>query len=199
MMNATPKAPPGEYQVHLATDGVEQTQSFKLLIDPRIPVQEDDLQAQYELKSQIRDRLSEVNETINSLRSVREQVGQWTARASDNDEIKAEAGKLKEKLGALETDLMLVDTGKPKMGSSGVREKLGALAGMIDESDHAPTQQAREVYGNLAEDAVTYRQRLGTLVDSDIGAFTSLLQRHNVPLISAQAPVAAARSEATAD
>jgi photosystem II stability/assembly factor-like uncharacterized protein len=200
MMNATPKAPPGEYQVRLTTDGVEQTQSFKLLIDPRIPVSADDLQAQYELKSQIRDRLSEVNETINSLRSVREQVDQWVARANDNEEIKAEADKLKEKLGALETDLMLVDTGKPKMGSSGVREKLGALAGMTDESDHAPTQQAHEVYGNLAEDAVTYRQRLNTIVGSDIDAFTNLLQRHNVPLISAQAPAKiAARREAAAD
>ncbi|CAN5664072.1 hypothetical protein BH23CHL2_BH23CHL2_10440 [soil metagenome] len=199
MMNATPKVPPGEYTVNLTTDGVEQTRTFNLLIDPRIPVEQDDLQAQYELKSEIRDRLSEVNETINSLRSVRDQIDQWVARAGDNEEITNSAESIKTKLGDLENELMLVDTGKPKMGASGVREKLGALAGMIDESDHRPTQQAREVFGNLAEDAVTYRQRLTTTVDSDVSSFTELLQRHNVPLISAEARATAAKSEAPAD
>ena len=198
MMSATPKAPPGEYQVKLTVGDVEQTQTFNLLIDPRISSTEDDLQAQYELKSQIRDRLSEVNQTINGLRSVRSQVDEWVARAAENDEIKNAADALKEKLGALENDLMLVDTGSPKMGASGVREKLGALAGMIDESDHAPTRQAHEVYGNLSEDAVTYRQRLSSIVDGDVASFTGLLQRHSVPLISATSS-AAARREAAAD
>ncbi len=199
MMNATPKVPPGEYTVKLTAPGVELTQSFNLLADPRLTVEASDLQAQYELKSQIRDRLSEVNETINSLSSVRDQVDQWVARADDNDEISAAADSLKEKLSELEHELMLVDTGSPKMGASGVREKLGALAGMIDESDHAPTQQAHEVYGNLAEDAVTYRQRLNSIVDSDVSSFTGLLQRHNVPLISATAAAAVARRESPAD
>ncbi len=40
MMNATPKVPPGQYQVKLTANGVEQTQSFELLIDPRITVEE---------------------------------------------------------------------------------------------------------------------------------------------------------------
>ena len=53
MMNATPKVPPGQYQVKLTSSGLEQTQSFELLIDPRVPVENADLQAQYELKSQI--------------------------------------------------------------------------------------------------------------------------------------------------
>ena len=196
MMSATPKAPPGGYQVKLTAGDVEQTQSFNLVIDPRIPVEADDLQAQYELKSQIRDRLSEVNGTINGLRNVRNQVDQWVARAADNDEVKNAADALKEKLGELENELMLVDTGSPMMGASGVREKLGALAGMIDESDHAPTQQAQEVYGNLAEDTVTYRQRLSSIVDSDVATFTGLLQRHNVPLISATSTESAQRGAA---
>ncbi len=203
MMNATPKVPPGAYQVRLMLGDQELTQSFNVLMDPRLEASqgtsEEDLQAQYELKRQIRDRLSEVNETINSLQSVRRQIDEWVARAGDDAEIENAASNIKDKLGALENDLMLVDTGKPKMGASGVREKLGALAAMIDESDHAPTQQAHEVYGNLAEDAVTYRQRLGTIVDSDIGAFTSLLQSHNVPMILAKATTAGAAREAAAD
>ncbi len=143
--------------------------------------------------------MSEVNETINGLRSVRDQVDQWVSRAAGNDEIKNAAEGLKSKLSGLENDLMLVDTGSPKMGASGVREKLGALAGMIDESDHAPTQQAHEVYGNLAEDTVTCRQRLSSIVDGDVASFTGLLQRHNVPLISARSSSVGSQRGAAAD
>ena len=199
MMNATPKVPPGDYQVKLTCGDVELAQSFTLLMDPRLPVTQDDLQAQYELKSQIRDRLSEVNETINSLHSVREQIDQWVARSNGIEEIANAAEAIKEKLGELENELMLVDTGSPKLGPSGVREKLGALASMIDESDHPPTRQAQEVYANLAEDAATYRQRLNSIVSSDVESFTSLLQRHNIPLISATADVTSGQRETAAD
>ena len=53
-----PRAVPGKYQVRLTVGGQTFTQPFTILPDPRLPVSEKDLQAQFDLKVQILDRLS---------------------------------------------------------------------------------------------------------------------------------------------
>jgi hypothetical protein len=71
-----------------------------------------------------------------------------------------------------------------------LREKLGVLSAAIDESDHAPTSQAQEVYGNLAEDVASAKFQVQRLTDDDVSAFIAKVQSAGVPLIST-APVSA--------
>lgn len=187
MRFVTPRVPPGTYQVRLEAGQHGQTQTFELLPDPRLTVPVEDLEEQFELKSQIRNQISDVHETVNQLRRVRAQVDGWLDRT--NIDAVTEAGEaVKTKLGELENQLLLVDESKPKAGSHGVREKLGALAGMIDESDHAPTQAGQEVAAQLNEDTVSLRQQLTRIVDQDVKAFTELLSEHGVPLIAPEKP-----------
>ncbi len=187
MRFVTPRVPPGTYQVRLEAGQQGQTQTFELLHDPRLTVPVEDLEEQFELKSQIRNQISDVHETVNQLRRVRAQVDGWLDRT--NIDAVTEAGEaVKTKLGELENQLLLVDESKPKAGSHGVREKLGALAGMIDESDHAPTQAGQEVAAQLNEDTVSLRQQLTRIVDQDVKAFTELLSEHGVPLIAPEKP-----------
>ena len=55
-----PRALPGEYEVRLAVGETTFAQRFTILPDPRLPVTLDDLRAQFELRRDIRDRLSDV-------------------------------------------------------------------------------------------------------------------------------------------
>src|SRR5579859_5724323 len=72
-----PRAVPGPYQVHLTVGDQTFIQDFAILADPRLPVTQADLQAQFDLKLAIRDRSSETHTVINQIRNVRAQIESW--------------------------------------------------------------------------------------------------------------------------
>ena len=88
-----PVAVPGTYRVELAVDGKKLTQEFKIEADPRVAGSAKDLQAQFDLLLQIRDKVSETHETINRLRAIRTQAEDW-AKRSDSQDVKAAPGRL---------------------------------------------------------------------------------------------------------
>jgi hypothetical protein len=192
-----PKVLAGDYSVELSAGGQVQTQSFSILPDPRLPISADDLKAQYELKVAIRDRISEAHETLNALDQIRGQANDWAARAN-SEEITQAAEALSEKISTLEDQFRISELHSRKGGENGLREKLGVLSAAIDESDHAPTAQAQEVYGNLAEDVASARYQVQRLSEDDVAAFTAKLTTAGVPLISA-VPTAAGARAATGD
>ena len=77
-----PLAVPGTYQVVLTVDGqASPPETFEIVKDPRVAASQEDLQAQFDLLMRVRDRLSEANDAVVELRSVRQQVDEWESRA----------------------------------------------------------------------------------------------------------------------
>ena len=185
MTGTAPKVLPGDYTVDLEAGGETQSQSFSILPDTRLPIAADDLKKQYELKAQIRDEMSRAHEALNALDSIRTQVEAWTERA-DDEEITKAAEELKEKISAEEDKLRISQRTQAKGGENGLREKLAVLSLAIDESDHAPTAQAHEVFGNLSEDLATVTNAVDKFTKDDVGAFVEKLKSKGVPLISAK-------------
>src|SRR5438105_341826 len=176
-----PRAVPGDYQVRLTVGDQTLEQGFRVLADPRLPVSAEDLKAQFELKLAIRDRTSETNTAINQIRLIRQQVEDWEKRAGDRAQIKDAAKSLKDQLRSIEAELINVDFEKPRPGPNRIKEKLDALSSMIDESDHAPTRGAHEVYDLLRGQLETQLARLRELIDGPINAFNQLLRSLDVP------------------
>lgn len=54
---------------------------------------------------------------------------------------------------------------------------------MIDESDHAPTRGAQDVYGTLRDHLDAQRMKLARLVDTDVPSFGHLVQSLAIPPI----------------
>jgi hypothetical protein len=186
--NVAPKAVPGKYQMRLTVGDQTYTESFAILPDPRLPVSAKDLQAQFDLKLAIRDRLSEVNQSLNQIQRVRSQVEEWEKRAKGTDHAAriASAGKtLREQLKTIEGTLINLDADKPQPGVSRIKEKLGALSTMIDESDHVPTKGAGEVYTMLHDQLDEQRKELQQLLDEHIPSFGDLVQSLAIPPIVA--------------
>jgi photosystem II stability/assembly factor-like uncharacterized protein len=185
---AAPRALPGEYQVRLTVGETTLTQRFTLLADPRLPATEADLRAQFELKSAIRDRLDEVHVALNTLRRLRGQIEGWEGRAkgvAGGEGLTEAAKSLKDTLTAIEGELINVNADKPQPGASALKEKLATLSGMIDESDDAPTQGAREVYTLLSEQVGVEREKLQRVMDEDIKSFNDLVRSLELPPVGA--------------
>jgi len=186
-----PRVLPGRYQVQLVIGDTTLTQPVTILPDPRLAISHDDLVAQYELKVAIRDRLSEVHETLNRVRRLRKQVEGWEERAKPvagqngrgpsaenkgNERLTEAATPLKEKLTLIEAQLINLDAQKPMQGCNQLKEKLTSLSAMIDESDHAPTQGARQVYVHLAQGVQEQMDGLQRLLDTDVRTFNDLVR-----------------------
>jgi photosystem II stability/assembly factor-like uncharacterized protein len=178
-----PRAVPGQYQVRLTANGESQTQPLQILMDPRLPLSQADLEAQLELKLAIRDRLSETHAALNQITRVRRQVQEWQRRTSGTRLVDA-GQQLEQELTAVERELMNMDAQKPRPGPSRLKEKLAILSSMIDESDHAPTQGARDVYGVLSAELEQHRQRLASILDQRLPEFTELLRSLEIPPIA---------------
>ncbi len=185
-----PLAVPGTYQVVLTVDGqASPPETFEIVKDPRVAASQEDLQAQFDLLMRVRDRLSEANDAVVELRSVRQQVDEWESRARGGPSAQAveeAATGLKEKLGAVEDDLIQV-------GFRGARDrlhlpvklnrKLAELLTVVGSADFAPARQMVEVFHDVSEKIDNPLGRLQEVMDVDVPQFINLVHEVEVPAI----------------
>ena len=204
-----PLAPPGVYQVRLTVGDQSWTQSFELKKDPRVPVGQADLDAQFALWSRIRDTLSETHAGINRLRRIRRQLGEWsqkirestgaggdgratppgeTAEAGGRVQAVAEAAlALGARLTAIESEL--IQTGAQTSVDTlrlpaRLNLRLVSLISVVSSADAAPPRQAFDVYEHLATRVRQELDRLQALVETDVAAFNALVRDAGLPAIT---------------
>jgi photosystem II stability/assembly factor-like uncharacterized protein len=184
-----PLAPPGTYQVQLKVG--EQTYSAQFQIDkePGVPSSQEELQAQFELLLAIRDKVSEVHNTIKTIRDIRRQVEEWEHRAKEhaaNETIGAAAKPLKEKLTTIEGALF---HGKAKEQIDvldfpvQLSAKIAVLASVVASGETAPTRQMRQVFDDLSARFGKVQQNLHELIETDVAAFNKLIQESGMPAV----------------
>ena len=185
-----PLAAPGMYQVKLQVGDDTQTQSFRIIKDPRVSATNDDLQAQFQFLVQIRDKVSETHDGINQLRRVRQQVDQWVSRAEGHPSAEAvgtSAESVKEKLGQIEEQLI-------QSAYRGARDrldlpvrlnrKLAELTAVVAAADFAPPQQAYEVFGYLSGEIDQQLTALQQVIEDDVAQFANLVRDLDIPAIA---------------
>jgi photosystem II stability/assembly factor-like uncharacterized protein len=185
-----PRALPGSYQIQLTVGDAIYRQPLRIVTDPRLGVTAEDLRAQFDLKLAIRDRISILNELLNQIQHTRLQVEEWERRAQRRGgeepaiaAVLAAARGLRERLNDVEVEIMQVNADKPQPGTSRVKEKLVTLSGMIDESDHAPTQGARAVFALLHAEVEVAQATLRQLLTEEVAQFGAMIQAAGIPTI----------------
>ena len=181
---AGPLAPPGAYVARLTIGERTFEQPFELLADPRVPVSQADLAAQFQLLLQIRDRLSETHATANRLANVRRQVADWQARAAAvglGERLEA----LDQALGAVDQHLIERTPGLSYAYPIRLNAKLAALAAMVGAADAAPTRQSIEVFAELSAQLDRQHERLRDLLETDLASIEAALRAAGVPLLVA--------------
>jgi hypothetical protein len=184
-----PLATPGTYRATLAVDEWSITQSFQLLKDPRVTTSDSDLAEQFDLLIQLRDTLSEIATGVNTIRSLKRQLGEWVTRLTDREgaaDALAAAQTLRERLGAIEAELVQTEftaDGDTLNYREKLFEKLTALPPVVASADARPTAQSYEVFRKLAGQAHEQLSVLTAVVDADLPRLNSQLSQLGVSII----------------
>ena len=181
---AGPRAVPGSYRVRLTVGDTVLEEAFALLVDPRIPATQADLQAQFDLKLAIRERISETHAAINQIRRARDQIGEWQKRAGDRAAVRDAGRAALDALRSIEAELINLDFEKPRPGPNRLKEKWDALSAMIDESDDAPTRAAFDVYDMLRGQLESQQARLRDAMAGPVKAFSDAVRAEDIPAVA---------------
>jgi photosystem II stability/assembly factor-like uncharacterized protein len=173
-----PKAPPGRYQVRLTVGSDVQTRAFSIVRNPMLTsVTDADLQEQFTLASQIRDRVSQANEAVIRIRSLKDQLADRAAKAKGG-KVRPAAAALDARLTAVEGEIYQYrnqSSQDPLNFPIRLNNKLAALMGVVESGDARPTDQSYAVFKELSSQLDAQLGKLDALVKVDIAAFNRLL------------------------
>jgi photosystem II stability/assembly factor-like uncharacterized protein len=184
-----PIAVPGVYRVKLTVGDTSLTESWEWKKDPLLETSQEDFQAQFDLLIKIRDKVTEVNTSINQLRTVRKQIDDLLKKIKDNPDVGEiqEAGKsLKDKLKEVEDVLI---QSKSKSGQDPLNypilldNKIAALIGVVSSGDAKPTDQSYTVFEGLSGKADVQIEKLKAVLEFDLPAFNELVRKANIPAV----------------
>lgn len=188
-----PMLPPGTYQVRLTAGGQTRTESFAIRRNPALAgVTDADLQAQYELASEIRDRVSQANETVVRIRGLKTQIRERADAMREKEKGKkpskpvVAADALVEALTAVEGEIYQYrnqSSQDPLNFPIKLNNKLAALQGVVEAGDGKPTEQSRTVFKELSGRLDAQLAKLDALVKTDVAALNKELLRRKLGLV----------------
>jgi hypothetical protein len=196
-----PRVLPGNYRVRMTVDNSQPvTQTFRITTDPRKPhVTLADLQAQHELAMQVRNRLSQANEAVITIRGVKSQVDDRVKKAND-PKFEHAARLFKDKLTKVEDEIYqtrLRSNQDPLNYPIKLNNKIGALMGAVEGVEGRPTAQSYEVFRELSARLDQQLNWLEQVLTRDLPAFNDQwIKQFNLPPIERKVaeakPIAAA-------
>ena len=185
-----PQATPGTYRARLRVGQDSLEVPFEILLDPRSSATPADLQAQFEFLREVRDKVTEVNESVEQVRDLRAQIRAFLARLPDDaagvDTVTAAGESLIDRMTAVEEVLYETRSRSrqdPLNYGINLGNELSALGGTVASGDFRPTDQAYayrdEVLAEIEVELATLRQILTT----DVDAFNQLVREQALPVI----------------
>jgi hypothetical protein len=181
---------PGDYQVKLTVASRSQTAPLHIAIDPRMKGAEAALQKQFELSMQVRDRIAQLHQAVNEIRSVKGQIQDLHKRFGDDEKLKpalAAADDLNNKASEVEGQLMQVNM-KSSEGNlvfpNMLNESFDTFSHTIDNADTAPTKPQDDVYQVLRGRLETELKKWAQLKAQAVPAVSELIKKADLPAIS---------------
>jgi hypothetical protein len=157
---------------------------------PHGPATAEDLKAQFDLLSSIRDRLSETHETVLKIRDAREmakELGERAQRLGKGDGLKKRAEALGEKLTAVELELTNPEIKadeddlnyEPKLDHDFVN-----LAGIVASADRKPTAGSVRMYAGLKASLEAIVKEYQALLEKDVAEFNRAAEEAKLPRVA---------------
>ncbi len=197
-----PAAIPGAYSVRMTVNGQTFTQPLMLKKDPRTTATQADLQDQFNFLIKIRDRTSDANNAVRTIRNVKAQLADRAKLmpADRSAAFKTVATALADRLSAIEADIYQVknQSGQDPLNYPiRLNNKIAALAGVVGSTDAKPTAQSYAVYNDLSAQLEVQLSALRTAL-KDLTAVNATLQGAGLkPIVPSTAETPAARPAAS--
>jgi hypothetical protein len=183
---------PGNYAVRLLVDGAPVSET-KLLVkkDPRSDATAADLVAQYKMLMQIRDRTTDANDAVRTVRYVRQQA------VSRSKEVGADSARYAQLVKTLDTKISEMEAQiyqvKNQSGQDPlnypikVNNQIAALAGVVGSTEARPTKQSVVVYDTLSKELEVYLVELRKAYKELLPPIDEILKKHGLPAIEVKA------------
>jgi hypothetical protein len=174
-----PTAVPGAFQARLTVDGRSQTQSFMVKKHPWHTVTDADMRAQFDLASQIRDKVNEANNAIIQIRRLKQELDDRTKK-SQNADVKAIAEQFTKELVAVEEDVYQVrnqSNQDPLNFPIKTNNRLASLLRVVLAGDGKPTANTGPIFEDLKVELKAETDRLQRALTTYIPRFNTLAQR----------------------
>jgi hypothetical protein len=177
-----PMALPGTYQVRLTADGRTQTQPLVIRKHPLRDTPDADIQQQFALALQIRDKASEANNAVIKIRKIKDVVKDRLAKSLD-PQLKAAGDRLTKNLSAVEEDLYQVrnQSGQDPLNFPiKTNNRLASLLGMTLRGEGKPTANIYPIFEDLKKELKNETDRLEEVLAGDLAAFNTEAKRVGV-------------------
>jgi photosystem II stability/assembly factor-like uncharacterized protein len=189
-----PVAAPGHYQVRLRVGKETQTAGFDVKLDPRVHVNQADLDQQFELLRKIHERLNEVYDAVNQIQDVRSQVSGLVQRLPEtvsSKAIKESADGLEKKLVAVRDQFVNLTISAnedslaypPQMDA-----KLAYLAMDVGSADSAPTEAEQREFEKLQGQSGEMLAQWDQLQHHELAAFQKLTAESSLSTVVVPPP-----------
>lgn len=179
---AGPHAVPGTYQVTLTVGDTSITESFEVVKEAGVPATQEELQKQFDLLMDIRNKVSATHKVINQMRDVRDQLKGWQNRMGSSDDkapLKDALKDIEKQVLEVEKQLMVPDTkpGWPGQMNNGVRlaSQLSGLTLDVALGDYQPTDEQVSVYGELVEEIDVVVDKFNDIVNGNLAELNTML------------------------
>ncbi len=152
---AGPVVLPGTYTVRLNVNGQSFTQPLTIVKDPRSAATDGDLKEQFDFLMRIRDKTSQANDAVKTIRNVKAQLADRAKRmpADKKAAFSRVADDLSNKLSSVEGEIYQVrnqSSQDPLNYPIKLNNKIAALSGVVGGTDARPTAQSYTVFSDLS-------------------------------------------------
>lgn len=184
-----PMVPPGSYRVKLYVDGAAvNAQTFRILPDPRIKATIADWQEQARLSLQILERFSAANQGVKQAQHLTSELTDRGARipAAQKGAYDAVATPFAGGLTDVEDSLYQTQnrTGEDPLNFPiRLNNELGALLGVVQESQGRPTAQSYQVFDVLKQKLNVQLTTMDHLIAVDLPKVNAILTAASLPPI----------------
>ena len=184
-----PLAVPGIYQARLTVGGETFTQPFEIRKDPRSTASQQDLEAQFQFLTEVRDKLNETHDAVRRIREVRSQLDDLKKRLRKDDAMKplVDAAKdLDKKMTEVEEALYQTKNRSrqdPLNFPVRLNDKLNGVASSSSFGDDRPTDQAVRVKNELTAAIDAQLAKLRAVWDGDLVRFNQLAREKGVATV----------------
>ena len=185
-----PAAPPGTYQVRLTADGQSQTQPLVVKRHPLRSATDADLKEQFDLAIQIRDKVSEANNAVMLIRTVKQQVKERLDKSPDARLADA-AGKLGAGLSAVEEAIYQVrnqSSQDPLNYPIRINNRIASLLRAVTTGDGKPIANAYPIFKDLTAELKVQTDKLQQVLGTDLPGFNSEAKRVGLEPVTTTPP-----------
>ena len=184
-----PKAIPGTYKAVLTVNGEPQEIVFEIKKDPRSKSAMDDMKAQFDFLITVRDKLTEMHQTINEIRSARKQMMDFKSRIKGKavlQDIVAQIDSVNKDMTAIEEALYQTKNKSqqdPLNFPIQLNDKLAGLANVSGGGEWKPTDQAVAVKVELMKLIDGQIFQWGQIKSKDITAINQMIREKQIDRI----------------